>query len=110
MNDVGRLAVERAGPDHLVGVTSILDELQHGGVKGSVRRPHAPGYPAGPAPAAGSAPEPCRRRAHEVGLLNPVDPYPAGGYTRDHVVGIDGKVFDSPLRTLDTERVDKATG
>ena len=49
-------------------------------------------------------------RAHEVGLLNPVDPYPAGGYTRDHVVGIDGKVFDSPLRTLDTERVDKATG
>ncbi|MDQ3663627.1 MAG: hypothetical protein M3353_03075, partial [Actinomycetota bacterium] len=49
-------------------------------------------------------------RAHEVGLLNPADPYPAGGYTRDHVVGIDGKVFDSPLRTLDTERVSKSTG
>ena len=49
-------------------------------------------------------------RAREVGLLNPADSYPAGRYTRDHVVGIDGKVFDSPVRTLDTERVDKATG
>ena len=26
------------------------------------------------------------------------------------MVGIDGKVFDSPLRTLDTERVDRRTG
>jgi hypothetical protein len=49
-------------------------------------------------------------RAQEVGLLNADDAYPAGGYRRDHVVGIDGKVFDSPLRTTQTERVDKETG
>ena len=49
-------------------------------------------------------------RATEVGLLNPADPYSAGGYHRDHVVGIDGKVFSSPLRTLDTNRVERHTG
>jgi hypothetical protein len=49
-------------------------------------------------------------RATEVGLLNPVDHYSAGGYRRDHVVGIDGKIFSSPLRTLDAERVDRHTG
>jgi hypothetical protein len=40
------------------------------------------------------------RRAQEVGLLNSGDAYPAGGYRRDHVVGVDGKVFNSPLRTM----------
>ncbi|MEJ7690229.1 MAG: hypothetical protein WKF76_07235 [Nocardioidaceae bacterium] len=49
-------------------------------------------------------------RAREVGLLDPQAAYSAGNYRRDHVVGLDGKVFSSPLRTLDTERVDKATG
>ncbi len=49
-------------------------------------------------------------RAREVGLLAPQTFYSAGNYRRDHVVGLDGKVFSSPLRTLDTERVDKATG
>ena len=49
-------------------------------------------------------------RAHEVGLLDADTEYSAGNYRRDHVVGLDGKVFSSPLRTLDTERVDKATG
>ncbi len=49
-------------------------------------------------------------RAKEIGLLNPDDPYSAGNYRREHVVGIDGKVFDSPLRTLDTHRVDRRTG
>ncbi len=50
------------------------------------------------------------QRAHEVGLLNSHDPYSAGHYAREHVVGLDGKVFSSPLRTLDTHRVDKRTG
>jgi hypothetical protein len=49
-------------------------------------------------------------RAREVGLLNPNAAYSAGGYHRDQVVGLDGKVFSSPLRTLDRERVDKTTG
>ncbi len=49
-------------------------------------------------------------RAQEVGLLNPDDAHSAGNYRREHVVGIDGKVFDSPLRTLDTHRVDHRTG
>ena len=49
-------------------------------------------------------------RAEEVGLLNPDDPYSAANYRREHVVGIDGKVFDSPLQTLDTHRVDRRTG
>jgi hypothetical protein len=49
-------------------------------------------------------------RAQEVGLLNDADAHSPGAYRRDHVVGIDGKVFNSPLRTLDTERVNKATG
>jgi hypothetical protein len=49
-------------------------------------------------------------RAREVGLLDPDAAYSAGGYHRDQVVGLDGKVFSSPLRTLDAERVDKATG
>lgn len=49
-------------------------------------------------------------RSAEVGLLEPAVPYPAGSYQRDHVVGIDGKVFSSPLRTLDTERADRTTG
>jgi hypothetical protein len=49
-------------------------------------------------------------RAHEVGLLDTDAAYSPGNYRRDHVVGIDGKVFSSPLRTMDTERVNKATG
>jgi len=49
-------------------------------------------------------------RAREVGLLDTDDSYRVGGYRRDHVIGIDGKVFNSPLRTLDTERVDPCTG
>ncbi len=50
------------------------------------------------------------RRAREVGLLHPDDAPSAGKYARDHVVGLDGKVFSSPLRTQETERVDKTTG
>jgi hypothetical protein len=50
------------------------------------------------------------RRAQEVGLLNDTDAVPAGKYRREHVVGLDGKVFSSPLRSLETKRVDKATG
>ena len=50
------------------------------------------------------------RRAHEVGLLNPDYVTSPGRYRREHVVGLDGKVFSSPLRTLDRERVDKTTG
>ena len=50
------------------------------------------------------------RRAREVGLLDPADVTSPGKYRREHVVGLDGKVFSSPLRTLDRERVDKTTG
>ena len=50
------------------------------------------------------------RRAQEVGLLDPDDVTSPGKYRRDHVVGLDGKVFSSPLRTLERERVHKATG
>jgi len=50
------------------------------------------------------------RRAQEVGLLDPGDVTSPGKYHREHVVGLDGKVFCSPLRTLDRERVDKNTG
>jgi hypothetical protein len=49
-------------------------------------------------------------RAHEVGLLNHEAAYSPGNYRRDHVLGLDGKVFSSPLRTLDTERLNKVTG
>lgn len=50
------------------------------------------------------------QRAHEVGLLNEADVHSVGAYHRDHVVGIDGKVFSSPLRTTETERLNRATG
>ncbi len=50
------------------------------------------------------------RRAHEIGLLNATDLHSPGGYRRDHVVGIDGKVFNSPVRTLDQTRTNRATG
>jgi len=50
------------------------------------------------------------QRAREIGLLDDTEPHPAGSYRRDHVVGLDGKVFSSPLRTMETERLDKATG
>jgi len=50
------------------------------------------------------------RRACEVGLLDPDDATSPGKYRREHVVGLDGKVFSSPLRTLARERVDKTTG
>jgi hypothetical protein len=50
------------------------------------------------------------RRAQEIGLLNDTEAVPAGKYRRDHVVGLDGKVFSSPLRSLESERVNKTTG
>ena len=50
------------------------------------------------------------QRAQEVGLLNESDRHPVGNYRRDHIVGLDGKVFSSPLRRLDTERPDRVTG
>jgi len=50
------------------------------------------------------------RRAQEVGLLDPDDVTSPGKYRREHVVGLDGKVYSSPLRTLDRERIDKTTG
>ncbi len=50
------------------------------------------------------------RRAQEVGLLDRDDVTSPGKYRREHVVGLDGKVFSSPLRTLDRERIDKTTG
>ncbi len=48
-------------------------------------------------------------RAHEVGLANP-DGLSWSKPDRTRLVGIDGKVFSSPLRTTDTERVDRRTG
>ena len=50
------------------------------------------------------------RRAEEIGLLIPTDRQQVGRYHRENVVGIDGKVFSSPVRTLETERVDRRTG
>lgn len=50
------------------------------------------------------------RRAREIGLLSPLERRTVGGYRRENVVGIDGKVFSSPLRTLETERINKRTG
>lgn len=49
-------------------------------------------------------------RAEEIGLLSQSDRTPVGGYKRANVVGIDGKVFSSPVRTLERERVDRKTG
>jgi hypothetical protein len=49
-------------------------------------------------------------RACEVGLLNPGEPVSPGKYRREYVVGLDGKVFSSPLRTLDTMRANTSTG
>jgi hypothetical protein len=50
------------------------------------------------------------KRAEEIGLLVPTDRQQVGGYRRENVVGIDGKVFSSPVRTLDRERVNRRTG
>lgn len=50
------------------------------------------------------------QRAQEVGLLNESDTHSVGAYHRDHMVGIDGKVFSSPLRTTETERRNRRTG
>ncbi len=50
------------------------------------------------------------RRAQEVGLLRVDEVTSPGRYRREHVVGLDAKVFSSPLRTLARERVDKTTG
>jgi hypothetical protein len=49
-------------------------------------------------------------RAQEVGLLDADAAHSAGNYRRDHVVGLDGKVSSSPLRTLEAQRVNKTTG
>lgn len=48
-------------------------------------------------------------RALQVGLLD-ARSCSISAPDRTHVVGIDGKVFTSPLRTEDTERVDRRTG
>ncbi len=50
------------------------------------------------------------QRAQEIGLVNATDKTSVGDYHRDHVVGLDGKVFSSPLRRLETEHVDRRTG
>ena len=50
------------------------------------------------------------RRAAEIGLLRSSDRQRIGAYKRENVVGIDGKVFSSPVRTLDHERPDRRTG
>lgn len=50
------------------------------------------------------------QRAHDVGLLQPPPRRAVGAYRRENVVGIDGKVFSSPVRTLETERVNRRTG
>jgi hypothetical protein len=50
------------------------------------------------------------RRANEVGLLLQPERRQVGAYKRQNVVGIDGKVFSSPVRTLETERVNRRTG
>lgn len=49
-------------------------------------------------------------RAREIGLLAESDRVPVGNYKRENVVGIDGKVFSSPVRTLETERINRRTG
>jgi hypothetical protein len=49
-------------------------------------------------------------RATELGLLEPTDRLRVGSYRRENVVGIDGKVFSSPVRTLETDRVNRRTG
>lgn len=49
-------------------------------------------------------------RARNIGLLERPDRQPAGRYKRENVVGIDGKVFTSPVRTLERERLDRRTG
>ncbi len=51
-----------------------------------------------------------RGLAEQIGLLNDTETASVGKYRRDHVVGLDGKVFSSPLRSLETERLIKATG
>jgi len=50
------------------------------------------------------------QRAQEIGLLEQPARQAVGGYKRENVVGIDGKVFSSPVRTLDRERLDRRTG
>lgn len=50
------------------------------------------------------------QRARDLGLLSEPDRVPVGSYKRENVVGIDGKVFSSPVRTLETERVNRRTG
>lgn len=49
-------------------------------------------------------------RASDLGLLGEPDRVPVGSYKRENVVGIDGKVFSSPVRTLETARVNRRTG
>lgn len=50
------------------------------------------------------------QRAEQLGLLARPSRQAVGAYRRENVVGIDGKVFSSPVRTLDRERLDKRTG
>jgi len=49
-------------------------------------------------------------RAEQVGLLSPSERRTVGAYPRESVVGIDGKVFSSPVRTLEKVRVNRRTG
>ncbi len=49
-------------------------------------------------------------RAADLGLLDRPARGCVGAYKRENVVGIDGKVFSSPVRTLETERVNRRTG
>lgn len=50
------------------------------------------------------------QRATDIGLLDASQQVSVGAYKRENVVGIDGKVFSSPVRTLERERVDRKTG
>lgn len=49
-------------------------------------------------------------RAQEIGLLARPERQAVGAYRRENTVGVDGKVFSSPVRTLEVERVNKRTG
>jgi hypothetical protein len=48
-------------------------------------------------------------RARQVGLADPATRHYLS-HARDHTLGLDGKVFSSPLRTTATDRLDKRTG
>jgi hypothetical protein len=49
-------------------------------------------------------------RAEQIGLLPSSERRAVGAYPRESVVGLDGKVFSSPVRTLEKVRVNRRTG